>query len=110
MQSFRLARPRQRAPPPAAFAPPAWTEEEDAAPDTLQVAAAAAAAAPESDADVAASRALQDAGNALAETGQFPGALREWGRALKLTPRRAELHESMVARITALPASPAQAR
>jgi hypothetical protein len=87
MQSFRLARTR-RALPPAAFEAPAW--EEAAAEEAPQPAPAPASAA-----DAAASRALQDAGNALAEAGAYAAALREWEQALKLTPRRADLHESM---------------
>ena len=87
MQSFRLqARSRARPAPHSLFAG-AQEAEEPLAPPPEQ--------APPSAEDCAASRALQDAGNAHAEQGRFPAALKEWERALKLTPHVAELHESM---------------
>ena len=88
MQSFRLhTRSRARPAPHSLFAGAAEEADEPVAPPPEQ--------APPSVEDCAASRALQDAGNAHAEQGRFAAALKEWERALKLTPHSAELHESM---------------
>jgi hypothetical protein len=89
MQSFRLGqvRPRARPAPHSSFAAAEEVNEPLAQPQEH---------APPSAEACAASRALQDAGNAHAEAGRFPAALLEWEKALKLTPRTAELHESMV--------------
>lgn len=89
MQAFRVARTR-RTLRPAAFQP-TWDDDELEA-----VLHAEPMPASASDSDVAASRTLQDAGNALAEAGHYAAALSEWRRAVKLTPRNALLHESMV--------------
>ena len=87
MQSFRLpARSRARPAPHSLFA---------GAEDADEPLALPCEQAPPSVEDCAASRALQDAGNAHAEQGRFAAALKEWERALKLTPHRPELHESM---------------
>ena len=107
MQGFRLARPR-RALPAGAFDAPDTDEFTAAEPSAG--AATAPLHAPPSDADVAASRALQDAGNALADAGQFAGALREWERALKLTPCSAALHESSVRAAAAARPAPTASR
>ena len=92
MQSFRLqVRSRARPAPHSLFAGAEEAEDEPLAPPREQ--------APPSAEDCAASRALQDAGNAHAEQGRFAAALKEWERALKLTPtgqHAATLHESMV--------------
>ena len=88
MQSFRLpARSRARPAPHSLVAGAEDADEPLAPPPDEQ--------APPSVEDCAASRALQDAGNAHAEQGRFAAALKEWERALKLTPHAAELHESM---------------
>ena len=97
MQSFRLGHVRSRARP----APHSSFAGADDADEPLAV---PQEHAPPSAETCAASRALQDAGNAHAEEGRFAAALREWEKALKLTPRQAALHESMVslrARISA---------
>ena len=87
MQPFRLGKVRSRARPAphSSFAGAEEADEPLVPPQELTPSAE----------DVAASRALQDAGNAHAEEGRFAAALQEWDKALKLTPRTAELHESM---------------
>lgn len=86
MQPFSLGQRRRARPaPPSAFSA---ADEADEAAQGEQ--------APPSAEECAASRALQDAGNVHAEGGRFPAALQQWEKALKLTPRNATLHESMV--------------
>ncbi len=92
MQPFRLAASgRRRAPHlvATAFAAAPELVEDDVAQPPQEVLRDEAA-------DAAESRRLQDEGNALAEAGSFPAAIARWERALKLTPRRADLHESIV--------------